>query len=211
MEAEFWHKRWADGEIGFHEGQANDMLVAHFKDLHTAQNARIFVPLCGKTRDIHWLLSQGRRVAGAELNETAVTELFAELGVTPDITPCGGLTKYSAENIDIFQGNLFDLTADDLGPVDAVYDRAAMVALPADMRKKYAAHLVDITNAAPMLLLAFDYDQNFIDGPPFSVPADEITAHYSGTYTTITNLHTKPIEDGQKGPDASEKVWLLGQ
>lgn len=208
MRAEFWHRKWTNRDITFHEGEANAMLVAHFDRLQTAAGDRVFVPLCGKTRDIHWLLSQGRRVAGAELTETAVTELFDELGIEPAITQHGGLNRYSADGIDIFQGDIFDLTAALLGPVNAVYDRAAMVALPPDMRKTYAAHLLAITGAAPQLLLTYDYDQSFIDGPPFSVPEAEIAAHYGSRYT-ISKLFSKPVEAGQKGPGATENVWLL--
>src|SRR5699024_8207116 len=125
----------------------------HFGDLSLPKGSRLFLPLCGKTLDIHWLLAEGYRVAGAELSSIAVAELFAELGVTPSEMQHGSLSHYQADQIDIFQGDIFELTADLLGPVDAVYDRAALVALPEGLRQQYAQHLVKITHRAPQLLL----------------------------------------------------------
>ena len=95
MDPEFWTQRWRKSEIGFHEGKANALLVEHFKDMHGNRGDRVFVPLCGKTRDLDWLLSQGYRVAGAELSETAIKQLFAELGVEPEISEQGDLTLFS--------------------------------------------------------------------------------------------------------------------
>ena len=169
MDEQFWHRRWELNEIGFHEGKANALLVAHLEALSLAHGGRVFLPLCGKTIDIHFLLSRGYRIAGAELSRVAVEQLFAELGVAPEITAVGPMTRYSAPSIDIFIGDIFHLSAEMLGPVDAVYDRAALVALPAPMRDRYAAHLMKITGTAPQLLIAFDYDQSVMAGPPFAV------------------------------------------
>ena len=141
MEHDFWHDRWQSGRIGFHESEPNPLLVKHFPALSLADNARVFVPLCGKTLDIGWLLSKGYRVAGAALSELAIEQLFEELGVAPDISPLGELKRYSADSIDIFVGDVFNLTADMLGAVDAVFDRAAFVALPEHMRSAYAPHI----------------------------------------------------------------------
>jgi thiopurine S-methyltransferase len=149
MDPGFWHQRWAKNEIGFHEPKANPLLVTHFNKLSLPKGGRVFVPLCGKTLDIAWLLSQGYRVAGAELSEVAISQLFADLGVEPQISTIGALTYYRRPDLDIFVGNLFDLSGGVLGAVDAVYDRAALVALPESMRARYTAHLVEITNRAP--------------------------------------------------------------
>src|SRR4051812_13524607 len=111
MDANFWHETWQRNQLGFHQKEANPYLVAHLKDLSLPKSARIFVPLCGKTLDIHWLLSRGHRVAGAELSKIAIEQLFSELGVKPTIIPIDKLTRYSAKDIDIFVGDIFDLTA----------------------------------------------------------------------------------------------------
>src|SRR5690606_14666706 len=126
-----------------------------FKELSIAKGSRVFVPLCGKTLDIAWLLSNGYQIAGAELSELAIHQLFAALGIEPKITELGEVKHYSATDIDIFVGDIFNLIGDVLGSVDAVFDRAALVALPDDMRIRYAKHITDITGNAPQLLITY--------------------------------------------------------
>jgi thiopurine S-methyltransferase len=167
------------------------------------------VPLCGKTRDAAWLLARGYRVVGAELSELAVGELFTELGVEPAIFRVGKLTRYRAKDIDMLMGDIFDVTAEILEPVDAIYDRAALVALPARVRELYTAHLVNITDAAPQLLISYEYDQLLIDGPPFSVNEKEVRRHYGATYQ-VKSVESKNVEGGLKGKvPSTETAWLL--
>lgn len=209
MEADFWLDRWQKNEIGFHLSEANPALVKHLPALDPEKGDRIFLPLCGKTLDIGWLLAQGYHVAGAELSELAIQQLFDELGVAPDVTNVGSLKRYSAPGIDIFVGDIFDLTTDILGPVDRVYDRAALVALPDAMRRKYAAHMRVLTREVDQLLITFEYDQSKMPGPPFSVPAEEVRALYAGHYE-IDLLSTEDIPGGIKGiTAASQQAWLL--
>lgn len=209
MDADFWHARWTANQIGFHEGKPNVHLAAHLARLGLAAGARLFLPLCGKTRDIAWLLSRGLRVAGAELSPLAVAQLFEELGVAPEISAAGPLELHRAPGLDIFVGDIFALSPDRLGPVDAVYDRAALVALPAPMRPLYAAHLAALTARAPQLLVCFTYDQTQAEGPPFSVAAEEVEALYGAAYR-LECLDSCPVPGGLRGKvPAEENVWLL--
>ncbi|MBX7148309.1 thiopurine S-methyltransferase [bacterium] len=209
MDESFWHNRWKNNEIAFHEGKANALLVKHFSKLSLVKGSRIFVPLCGKTADIHWLLSQGYHVAGAELSSLAIDQLFTDLGVQPKIDTLGKLTHYSANNIDIFVGNIFDLTSATLGSIDAIYDRAALLALPQDLRKQYTAHLTAITNKAPQLMIVFEYDQTKQEGPPFSISTEEIKGHYEKTYH-ISFIEGVEVPGGLKGKcAATENIWLI--
>lgn len=209
MDADFWHKRWADNEIGFHQPQANSLLVAHFGALQLSPPARVFVPLCGKTRDIGWLAAQGYRVAGVELSARAVEQLFAELEVVPEVSTLGALQRYRFADIDIFVGDIFALDAASLGAVDAVYDRAALVALPGEMRARYTRHLAAITGAVPQLLICFEYDQTLMNGPPFSIAQAEVELHYASQFS-ITQLVVQDVPGGLKGQCAAcEHAWLL--
>jgi thiopurine S-methyltransferase len=209
MDAGFWHDRWEKNEIGFHEKEANPLLVQYFEELSLAKGGRVFLPLCGKTRDISWLLANGYRVAGSELSRKAVDQLFVELGVEPKISRVGELDHYEAEDIDIFAGDIFALSRAALGPVDAVYDRAALVALPEEMRSRYAAHLTEIAANARQLLISYEYDQSVMDGPPFSVRNEEIKGHYKDSYA-ITRIASINVPGGLKGKCAArENVWLL--
>ena len=209
MDAEFWHERWQQNEIGFHESQPNALLVRHYDRLDLRSGDRVFLPLCGKTLDIGWLLSKELKVCGVELNADAVEQLFDELGVEPEGSDCGDLRRYSAAGIDIFVGDVFALSPTFLGPVDAIYDRAALVALPKVTRERYASHLRQITASAPQLLICFDYDQELMEGPPFSIPENEVAALYGSDYA-IENLAVEVVSGGLKGICAATEVaWLL--
>lgn len=209
MDHDFWHQRWQQQHIGFHLREVNPFLLAHFQALQLQPGQRILVPLCGKTLDIHWLLAQGLQVAGVELSALAVDALFAELNLVPQITQTGTLNQYRAGNLEIFQGDFFALDQPLLGQVDAVYDRAALIALPAAMRKQYSQHLIDLTHSAPQLLISFAYDQALIPGPPFSVSQQEVRAHYQAHYQ-CTVLASVLMETGLKGQyPAEETAWLL--
>lgn len=209
MEENFWHRKWAEKDIGFHASEANPLLVKYFRELSLTQHSRVFVPLCGKTLDIGWLLAQGYRVVGAELSRLAIEELFAELGVEAEISQSGNILHFSAEAIDIFVGDIFDLSAEKLGQVDAIYDRAALVALPEEMRKRYTRHLIEITHSAPQLLITFEYDQSLQPGPPFSISSAEVERHYSDHYK-VKLAESQNVPGGLKGKCAAmENAWLL--
>jgi len=209
MEASFWLERWANNQIGWHEQDVNPLLSAHFAALQLPNDARVFVPLCGKTRDIAWLLQQGYRVAGIELSELAVQQLFDGLGIKPATASDGKLKRHAAEGIDIYTGDIFDLDAQQLGTIDATYDRAALVALPPDMRARYAPHLIALTHNAPQLLISFDYDQNLYSGPPHSVQAPELWQLYGAQYQ-LELLAAPVVPGGVKGlAPAYEMVWHL--
>lgn len=209
MDANFWHNKWERNEIAFHANETNPLFVKYYNELALESDSRVFLPLCGKTQDIPWLLSKGYNVAGAELSQLAIEQLFADLGMQPSISPLGKLLHYSANNIDIFVGDIFDLSSQILGQVDAVYDRAALVALPYDMRTRYTAHLMEITNNAPQLLICYEYDQNDMEGPPFSISTEEIDQHYRSNYELILR-GSNEVTGGLRGQClAKENVWVL--
>jgi len=210
MDTNFWLQRWEKNDIGgFHEPEANPILVKYFHELPLKKGGRIFLPLCGRTLDIAWLLSKGYRVAGAELVPLAIEQLFKGLGVKPKVSSLGPLKHYSADNIDIFVGDIFNVSQEMLDDIDVVYDRAALVALPADVRPQYTKHLMEITHQAPQLLISYEYDQSVMEGPPFSVSNKEVKQHYRDRYH-LTLLESKNVPGGLKGKcPAQENVWLL--
>ena len=207
MEKEFWINKWEVGQIGFHNAKPHPFLIENIARLNLAQGSRIYLPLCGKTLDIAWLLQQGFRVVGVELAKKAIDELFEELQLTPVITVVGKLLHYQANNLDMFVGDVFELDQTLLGPVDAIYDRAALVALPPDTRIEYARHLIASTRQAPQLLVTFEYDQSQMSGPPFSIPEAEVMQHYGEIYE-IT-LEDQVGEAFRGSFPAIERVWSL--
>lgn len=209
MNPEFWHEKWQQNDIGFHLNNANPLLTKHFNALQLQTGDSIFLPLCGKTLDIAWLLNQGLNIIGIELNEMAVQQLFTQLKLTPSITTDGKLKLYSAHKIKIYVGNFFDLSTNQLGPIHAVYDRAALVALPESMRLKYSQHLLTISQNAKQLLIVFNYDQTALQGPPFAICDSEVIEHYGKAYS-LQKLDSVKVNGGLKGQvEAVENVWLL--
>lgn len=209
MNPEFWQEKWQKREIAFHQAAANPLLVRWFSQLVLAPGATVFLPLCGKSLDIHWLLAQGYQVIGAELSEMAVQELFAELGLTPVVSSAGNLQLYQADKLQVFVGDIFQLSKHTLGPVAAIYDRAALVALPDAMRQRYAQHLITISQSAPQLVICFEYDQTQLPGPPFSVDSAEMHKLYSSVYS-LNCLEKLEVPGGLKRKcQATESGWLL--
>ncbi len=164
---EFWNERWAQDQLGFHEGAPNRQLVALWPGLRAGK--RVLVPLCGKSHDLEWLAGQGHEVVGVELSPLACAAFFAERGLTPTVTSEGRYTRYRHGAVTILQGDIFDLE----GEFDALWDRAALIALPAPVRVRYAKLVREHVRGA-MLIIAIVYDQQKRDGPPFSVPDDEV-------------------------------------
>ena len=179
MKKDFWLERWAREETGFHDNEVNAYLTQYWHELHLAQNSAVFVPLCGKSVDMQWLREQGHIVLGVELSCIAAQAFFKENGYTPKYLSSGKFSQYAANDIRILCGDFFDVSRDDLATVSAVYDRAAMVALPPEMRERYVKHLVSILPpAAKILLITFDYPQIEMQGPPFAVSSAETEALY---------------------------------
>jgi len=179
MKKDFWLERWEREEIGFHENEVNAYLTQYWHELHLAKGSAVFVPLCGKSVDMEWLREQGNPVLGVELSSIAVQAFFRANGCTPNYLASEKFDNYEANGIRILCGDFFDLSRDDLAKVRAVYDRAAMVALPPEMRERYVKHLVSILPpAAQILLITFDYPQPEMQGPPFAVSSAEVEALY---------------------------------
>ena len=175
MQHEFWLERWEQNQIGFHKQEISPYLQRFWSKLGVSQGDRVFVPLCGKSNDMLWFLGMGYQVIGVELSPLAVESFFADNDLKPKITRQGDFLVNEVDGLQIFCGDFFALQAADLGHVNVVYDRASLVALPVDMRIKYVSSLSTLlpTNT-PILLVTLDYPQHEMQGPPFSVPGEEI-------------------------------------
>lgn len=182
MEADFWRQRWENNLIGFHLDEVNPYLRANWAALNLKAGARVFVPLCGKSLDLIWLADQGYEVVGIELSPLAVKAFFAENNLPVEHSHIDGLEYWHSEKISIFCGDFFALSAEILGQVDAVYDRASLIALPATMRQAYAAKLTELARSAPKLLVTLEYEQSKMEGPPFSVSENEVKSLYQANY-----------------------------
>jgi thiopurine S-methyltransferase len=188
MEKEFWLERWEREEIAFHQHELNPHLLQYWSELKLEPGNEVFVPLCGKSQDMLWLHGEGYPVLGVELSSIAVRSFFEENGLVPKHVFSTEFECCEANDIRILCGDFFNLNQEQMAGVSAVYDRASLVALPADMRERYAQHLVEILPpGARILLLTFEYPQANMSGPPFSVSTEEVEQLY-GPYADIKLL-----------------------
>lgn len=180
MHEDFWQARWARDEIGFHLDEVNPYLLRYWSQLSAQPGERVLVPLCGKTLDLRWLAAQGLQVLGVELSRKAIEDFFVEQGLQPQIEEQGAFVHFRAEAIELWCGDFFALTAADVEQCHLFYDRAALIALPLEMRQRYAAHLQAILpQVCRGLLVTLDYPQEQMNGPPFAVPAEQVQAFYA--------------------------------
>lgn len=210
MHRDFWHARWNQGQIGFHEGAPNAFLTKHAAQL-ASESTRVLVPFCGKTRDLAWLASLGHEVVGVELSPIAAQAFFDESSVTPERTTRAPLESLRGDGVEILVGDFFDVTRAHVGEVTCAYDRAALVALPPDMQRRYVAHLLSLLPpGARILLVALEYEQSRMDGPPFSVTEATVRALFEER-CTIEHLDSKPSDERPRFREigAVETAWLL--
>ena len=144
---------------------------------------RIFVPLSGKSVDVRWLAEQGHDVVACELVGDAVRAFFEESGVTPSATKSGPFDVFNAEigrgRVTVFLGDVLLLEPALVGAIDAVFDRAALIALSPEVRPLYAKTVLALLGpSARMLLVAFEHDAGV--GPPYSVSQEEVEQLYAG-------------------------------
>lgn len=215
MKQEFWHQRWRENQIGFHQSDVTPALARFYDQLKLASGDTVFAPLCGKSLDLAWLRQQGNAVLGVELSPVAAADFFKEQGIESSVMPAGKFESYRGGGIEILCGDFFDLDTDQLSGVSAVLDRAALIALPPEMRQRYAARMVELLPAdSRMLLVTLDYPQAEMDGPPFAVPATEVQDLYGGhfgiTVLSETDILAKEPGFRERGlTSLVERVYLL--
>lgn len=199
MQAKDWLDRWQQNKIGFHQGEVNASLKQYIDLFKLNPGDRIFLPLCGKAHDIAWLAARGFEVIGIELSAIAIEAFFAEFEMQYQRYESDRFIVYKSDNIVLFQGDYFDLTANDLQYCSLVYDRAALIAINAGNRESYSAHMKELTSSScDMLLITLEYDQSVMTGPPFSVSTEEVKQHYRDHYQIEQLLDNEIVDESPR-------------
>lgn len=197
MQADFWLERWRRGETGFHLPAVNPHLLRHWPGLALASGARVLVPLAGKSVDLAWLREQGCEVVAIELSPLAAEACFAALGASPRRRRVDAFDEWTVPGLRFLIGDFFGATRELLGPIDAFYDRAALIALPPASRPAYVAQLLELArDAARGLLVGFEYPPGELTGPPFSVEEPEVRALFE-PQCAVTVLEDLDILDAE--------------
>ncbi|MGM0577973.1 MAG: thiopurine S-methyltransferase [Myxococcota bacterium] len=214
MERSFWEEMWAErDQPGFHQSEINRHLRAHHERVRCGRRGgRVLVPLCGKSRDMTWLMERFEHVVGVELVDKPVRAWFEEHGVPFERREEDHLVRYEGEGITLLCGDFLEVRREDVGPVDCVYDRAALIALPPEQRRAYAAHVADLLEpGARSLLLTMAYDQERVDGPPFSVQDDEVWALYGEGFDVecLERDRAQHMPPRFEDMEVTLSVWLM--
>ena len=210
-----WISRWENNKIGWHADQINRQLIEYLDQLNLSPGETIFVPLCGKTKDMLFLLESQINVIGVEMSSIAAEQFFSENNLSYSISNLDGFILYEGDGIKIYCGNYFDLEVNHLQEVKAVYDRASLIALDEALRQKYVKHLNDIiVEGVRILLLTLNYPQHQKSGPPFAVSRPEVDELFIGSFQCreldcINDIENEPMFQNL-GVDFVEKaVYLL--
>jgi thiopurine S-methyltransferase len=204
-----WHERWQEGRLGFHMSEVHEDLTRYQERFLSGGPHRVLVPLCGKSVDMAWLAAQGHEVVGVELVPQAIDQFFAEQECTPTRSEHDGYSLYRHDTITIACGDMLKLDNQALGKITRIWDRAALVALPEEVRVPYAANLRALASPGALLLQnVFEYDQSTMSGPPFSIVDDEIRRHYKGCQIELLDEHDA-LESFPRFRDLGNEWWTV--
>ncbi len=197
MEIDFWLERWSRGEPGFHQQYINPYLGYYYGELGPPREKRaslkVFVPLCGKSKDLWWLAQNDYDTIGIECSELAVEQFFAENNLTYSKASKGEHVSYKSRNLEILLGDFFALEPEDIGEFTDIFDRASLIALPPDMRRQYVDKITGLQKQGTRtLLITLTYPDEQMQGPPFSVTEQEVGDLYGDSYR-IEKLAAKDI------------------
>ena len=203
MEISFWKERWDKGEIGFHQEHINPYLGYFYGEkgpaLEARSKLRVFVPLCGKSRDLWWLMNNGYATVGVECSELAVEDFFKEQQIEYKRSALGDHAHYAADNLEILMGDFFAVSRKEVGKITDIFDRASLVALPEEMRRDYVDKITELQDAGTRtLLITLTYPKGDMNGPPFSITEEEVEDLYSSHFR-IDKLVAKNVIDDEPG------------
>lgn len=201
MDAEFWRVRWREGRIGFHQDEVHPLLERFGHRF--PPGGRILVPLAGKSLDMRHLAREGHEVIGVEWVEEAARAFFREAGTSPTEETVAGHVHLRTPKIELVVGDFLDTTPRQIGQVDGVYDRASFIALPPELRARYAAHLASLLSRdTGVLMVTVSYQPGVISGPPFSVRPTEIEAVFGGPFEVF---HLETIDALDDNPHLRDR------
>ncbi|HXH74698.1 MAG TPA: thiopurine S-methyltransferase [Bacteriovoracaceae bacterium] len=213
MDSQFWIKAWDEGKTNFHQTEYNDQVQKYFPRLNPKEGQRVLVPLCGKSKDLLWLHGLKVHVHGLELYDDVVKSFFSENELSPvKETQDQFFRNYTHKNLVVSSGDFFKLHEKEA--YDFIYDRASLVALPASMRISYAQVIKhSLKKGGKCLLIVYEYDQSKLDGPPFSVDADEIHELYEDAFSIELVESKQPSNAGPRLSSLEnglkQKVYIL--
>ncbi|MGH8124500.1 MAG: thiopurine S-methyltransferase [Rhodanobacteraceae bacterium] len=199
MDTEYWLKRWREGRTGWHHAEVMPLLAGHWPGLDAPAGSRVLVPLCGKSVDMLWFSRRGMHVLGVDVSPVAIESFLAENHLHARTRSGADGIHYAITNspgggeIEIINGDIFSIDPATLAGCNALYDRAGTIALPAASRERLAREVyVKLPAGSHGLLIALDYPEGEMQGPPFSVDEAEVHRLF-GSHWSIDLLERRDI------------------
>jgi thiopurine S-methyltransferase len=200
---QYWLDRWDCNDIdGFCQESPNESLVKHFSKFKLNANSTCMIPMCGNSIDIMFFVANKVNVVGIELSEKAAILFFKSHQLQYSVIQGDKYKCYQGDNVSIYVADVFDLPSliKDMPLFDIWYDRGAYIALPDNLRYKYAKMMVEVcSDNIQILLLAMTHDRE-TQTPPFSISQDEINANFMPhiKFKLIDSQLRKPIPNYRK-------------
>lgn len=216
MEISYWQSRWRKDNTGWHMDNVYPPLANIWSQLSIKSSAKVFVPLCGKSLDLRWLVERGHQVTGVDVSQKALEDVinYTNQSFTKDSSH--GFTIYRSESLELWQGDFLKLPVKKIPQPDVIYDKASIVALPPEMRGSYAQKILSLCGKHTHIILqTFEYDQSEMNGPPFSVDENELKHHFGHDFEFTLMHEQSKLEElskfQQRGLSSylTEKVYHL--
>lgn len=211
---DFWSDMWNQaGNPRWHQSDFDSNLQRI-----TGLKGRVFLPLCGGTRDLMWFNKQPlvTEVIGTEACIQGIKQFEIEQGIKFEVKEVGEFKVYVFEKIQIFLGNHFSkelvtLFSDE--KFDLIFDRASLIAITKEMREEYKARMIKWLKPGGLYYLqTFNYDEKLRPNmPPRPFDKSTVESLYSDTFR-IDELFSRRHADLQKGLQIEtviENFWLL--
>lgn len=200
MKREFWADSWQEGgrKTSFHRSDIHPYILRHLPPEQLA-NKRLLVPLCGKSVDLMYFRTHAAHVVGVEFITEAVEQFFEEQQLAYEKVG----NQYRAEKITLINGDFFQVSKQEVGAIDLIYDRACLVALPLPLRQKYIAKIEELLPiGAQQFVNTLEYFPTKAE-PPFSVSPEEVQHYYGHSHSIVQ------VEDQLVPQHGLKRVWNL--
>jgi len=183
MTKQYWLDKWQHNDIKFNQDDVNVYLQRYYSRFNLSKSELIFVPLCGKSIDMLWLMNKGHHVVGVELSSVACKAFFEDNHLAYQVKTRGSFITYFNDSITLYCGDFFELMPGLMGNIKSVYDRGAFIAFPPDMRGQYVAQLASLIAVGGKIIMnTIEYDERREEGPPYSASFKNIAQLYQSSF-----------------------------
>ncbi|CAL8110762.1 unnamed protein product [Orchesella dallaii] len=203
---EYWENRYKKRNFEWHIEEVHPQLLKYLSKLtqleteETVEGSKakkFFVPLCGKTKDIPFLLKLGFEVFAVEAIDSVVQELINENNLELTFDEKRSIYHDKDEQLKIYCGDLFKCPIEEYGPFDCIWDRASFIALDYSFRPSYIDMMKRSVGYGSengvhnfrYLLQSVTYDKSNFAGPPRCVDAADIKEFF-GLWADVTVLES---------------------